>query len=373
MELKVGEKSWVLSDDERPALTAWLTINRACNLRCVWCYAKMMGYNKHTMTLAVAQAAINMMKDLGLKSVILIGGEPTVHPYFFEIIRMVREAGLEAYLVTNAIRVADNNFLKRTLDAGVTSITVSFKAANREMFKRDTGADFFNESVQAVRNIVESGVNHVVNITACENLMTHFDEMIETIKSTGTDKFSIDTGKPIFLNGQSCADGMANPREIADFFMSVYPKLERSGLRFSVKIAIPFCLFPRDFVDKMIADGNILTGCQMVSARGLIIDPLGRILPCNHVCDHFIGEIGKDFKTAEEFRSFRRSPAMLDFYQTVSGHPDGLCSECAYWGMCGAGCKLYWMHYGASDMIGDFNGNMKYEGGDVEDKKTAQM
>jgi radical SAM protein with 4Fe4S-binding SPASM domain len=356
MELKAGDKSWILSDDERPPLTAWLTINRACNLRCVWCYAKMTGYKKDTMTLETAGKSIALMQDLGLKSAILIGGEPTVHPNFFEIIRMVREAGMEAYLVTNAIRLADKHFFEKTLKAGVTSITVSFKAANSEMFIRDTGVDMFKTQVQAVRNIVESSINHVVNITACENLMANFDEMIEAVKSTGTDKFSIDTGKPIFLNGKSSVKGMGSPKEMADFFMNVYPKLEKSDLRFSVKVAVPFCLFPIDFVDKMIEDGNILTGCQMTSARGLIVDPLGRLLPCNHICDNFIGKIGEDFSTAEELRAFRRSEPMLEFYQAVSGYPDVLYSECEYWEMCGAGCKLYWLHYGADDMLGNFCG-----------------
>lgn len=373
MELKVGNKSWVLSDDERPALTAWLTINRACNLRCVWCYAKMTGYNKDTMNMETAARSIALMKDLGLKSVILIGGEPTVHPNFFEIIKMIREAEMEAYLVTNAIRLADKRFFKKMLDTGVTSITVSFKAANHEMFRRDTGVDMFNDQIQAVRNIVEAGVNHVVNITACENLMANFDEMIEAVKSTGTDKFSIDTGKPIFLDGRSSVEGMGTPREMADFFMSIYSKLEQSGLRFSVKVAVPFCLFPVDFVDKMIEDGNILTGCQMASARGLIVDPLGRLLPCNHICDNFIGEIGKDFSTAEELWAFRRSEPMIDFYQIISGYPNSLCSGCEYWGMCGAGCKLYWLHYGDSDMLGNFCGTKnKKKGGDPQPKEEER-
>jgi radical SAM protein with 4Fe4S-binding SPASM domain len=354
MEYVAKGKSWILSDDERPKLTGWLTINRACNLKCVWCYAKMLWYHQHTMTLGVARESIKMMKELGLNSVIIIGGEPTIHPNFLEIVKLIREFGMNAYLVTNALKFADNDFLQASIDAGISSVTVSFKASNREVFLKDTGVDKFDDSIKAIKNLVASSIHHVVNITACENLIKNFDEMIEAVKSTGTEKFSIDTGKPIFLDGKSCVTGMNTPKEIADFFIKVYPKLEACGLRFSVKVAIPFCLFPQAFVEKMLADGNILTGCQMVSARGMIVDPLGRILPCNHICDQFIGKIGEDFSTADEFRAFRRNEDMLDFYSVVSGHPDSLCSECPYWGLCGAGCKLYWLHYTADDLLGNF-------------------
>lgn len=355
MKLEDKGKSWILSDDERPKLTSWLTINRACNLRCNWCYAKISGYFGETsMDLCTAGMCVNLIKELGGKSVILIGGEPTIHPRFFEIISLIRQAKLNAFLVTNAIRLSDEKFLEKTLNAGVSSITVSFKAADRKTFQKDTGKDYFHHSVQAVKNIVKAGVNHVVNVTACENLIDDFEPMIETVKSTGTDKFSIDVGKPIFVNGKSVVDGMKSPRQIARFFLDVYPLLEKTGLRFSVKVAVPFCLFPQSFVDKMIDDGNILTGCQMIGRRGLIFDPLGKLLPCNHLCDLFLGEMGRDFSNADEFWKIKNSPLSQNFYKMVSAYPDERCAECPYWQMCESGCKLFWLHYNAEEMIGDF-------------------
>lgn len=359
MKLEAGNLSWEISDDELPKITSWLTINRACNLRCVWCYAKMTDYGNNTMTLKTVRKSVDLLKSLGVDSAILIGGEPTIHPNFLEIVKTIKSAGLNAFLVTNAIRFSNRDFLNKTIDAGISSITVSFKAANRQMFLEDTGKNLFRAQIRAVQNIVGSGINHVVNITACADLMNDFDEMLQAVKSTGTDKFSIDTGKPIFLNGKSIVDGMGTPMETARFIMDVYPKLEKSGLRFSVKVAIPFCLFPRGFVDKMIDDGNILTGCQMVTGRGLIIDPKGNMLPCNHLCDLSLGRIGKDFSTAKEFSNFRKRKDVIRFYQTVSGYPDKRCADCPYWTMCGSGCKLYWLHYKAESLLGDFRTNKK--------------
>lgn len=361
MEYQSKGKVWFLSDDVRPRLTAWLTINRACNLRCNWCYALSGNKNKtvvknimqDTMSLANVDLSINFARNLGINSLILIGGEPTVHPHFLEIVSKIKEAGLNVYLVSNIIKFSTKEFLEQAISNGVSSITVSFKGANREIFFQDTGRDYFERAVKALRNVVESGVHYVVNITACENFVSHYEEMISLMAETGADRFSIDTGKPVFTDDGPTMEGMKSPKEMADFFMAVYPKLTASGLRFSVKIAIPFCLFPRDFIDMIIDEGNILTGCQMVGCRGLIIDPNAKILPCNHICDQYLGEIGKDFSDADTFWRFRKNE-LKDFYESITAYPSKKCQECEYWQMCGAGCKLYWLYYGQEAMLGNF-------------------
>ncbi|MEK6952718.1 MAG: radical SAM protein [Nanoarchaeota archaeon] len=335
--------------------TAWLTINRACNLRCSWCYAKMTNYNNNHMNLGIVKRSIDLFKSLSLKSVILIGGEPLIHPNFIDIVKMITKSGLKVYVVTNAMLFSNKKFLSKALDAGVSSITVSFKASNKEDFKSFTGRDGFSKTLQAINNIAKEKIPYVINVTACETLLENFDEMIDVVVKTGARVFSVDTGKPIIIEGKTYADGMGTPKQLSQFFMKIYQKLERSGLRFSIKVAIPFCLFPKEFIDKIIKDGNILTGCQMVTGRGIILDPQGNLIPCNHVCDQSLGKIGNDFFNVSDYLKFRQKTEVSEFYKLVSTCPHKNCVSCSYWSMCGAGCKLYWLHYGADDLIGNFN------------------
>ena len=342
-----------------PRMTAWLTINRACNLRCSWCYAKMTGFSKmNSMSMPLVESSVRLLKDLSLESVILIGGEPTIHPKFLDIVRLVKLSGLKTYLVTNAIKLSNPKFLDAVLSAGISSITVSFKASNAHDYKKFTGKDAFERTLKAIRNICETKVHHVVNITACEALIKNFDEMIEVIAESGAKSFSVDSGKPIILADKTYADGMGSPEQMAKFFMEIYPKLKKAGINFSVKIAVPFCLFPRTFIDSVIEDGNILTGCQMVSGRGIIIDPEGKLVPCNHLCHLSFGGLGKDFVTAEEYVRLRRKKEVVEFYKAASACPHENCVSCSYWEICGAGCKLYWLHYDKKDLIGNFEGGL---------------
>ncbi len=337
-------------------LATWLTINRECNLRCEWCYARMTGFSAaDTMSIGTADASLKAMRDIGAESVILIGGEPTIHPNFLEIVRLARLHGLKCYLVTNAIPFIDEDLLLRTIEAGVESITISFKSPNRQLFVRDTGADLYESQCRAVENIVKSGVHNVLNVTACDTLLENLDGMIATAEMLQVRSFAIDTGKPIFLNDQSCASGMGSPKRMVKFFIEANRKLLESQLRFSLKISIPFCLFPKDDIEQMLSEGNVIAGCQMHSGNGLIIDPQGRIIPCNHICNKFLGHIGEDGVTGlESYFAYRNGPEVERFFEIAASCPTKRCVDCGFWEKCGGGCKLYWMHYQPGELVGSF-------------------
>lgn len=351
-----------IEDQEIPKLTAWLTTNRSCNMRCDCCYAKMTEFDaKETMTLETVERSIELFRGLKLDSVILIGGEPTIHPSFLQIVKKITASGMKAFLVTNALRFADAEFLKSAVTTGLSAVTVSLKAANSIDYKAFTKKDAFSKIKRAIRNIQESGISYVVNVTACEFLVDNFDEMISFVRDMGVRMLSIDTGKPVILDGETHMESMESPRRMARFFMEIYPKLKQSGIRFSLKVAVPFCLFPREFIDNMITEGNIMTGCQMVSGRGIIIGPTGELIPCNHLCNLSLGRLGQDFSNAGEYIALRRGRQTIQFYDSVSSAPHNNCVGCHYWEQCGAGCKLYWLHYKPQDLVANFKGGENYE------------
>lgn len=344
-----------LSTSNGSLYTLWLNINHRCNLRCEWCYAKMTEYKNHDMSIGTVKKYVDLSVELGTDSVVLIGGEPTLHSEFFEIIKIIKTAGLKPRLVTNGIIFSNREFLRKTIDAGLVSVAFSLKAPNRKVFLEDTGRDLFIEQVKALRNIVDSGIKNTISFAICKNLINNFNEIVQIVKSTGVDNLLIDTGKPIFLNGRFTSNGMSTPRELAKFIMEIYQKHEKSGLRILLKLALPFCLFTREFIEKMLSDENIVTGCSMMKEGNLIVGLDGDILPCNHLCDQSLGKIEQDFSDAREFQEFINTGSVAEFYQYINTCPDKRCISCSYWNICGSGCRLYWLHYGADSMLGDFS------------------
>ena len=69
----------------------WLTVNRACNLRCEWCYAAGEGSAAgRNMPLELARQLLDAAAELGAGSAVLIGGEPTLYPYLSEVAKHAR-------------------------------------------------------------------------------------------------------------------------------------------------------------------------------------------------------------------------------------------------------------------------------------------
>jgi len=82
----------------------WLEVNLTskCNGTCAWCVDKRGWHPRHVATWQeIADAAI----ATGRKNIILLGGEPTLHANFGDIVKRIRDAGLFPWCTTNGSRL----------------------------------------------------------------------------------------------------------------------------------------------------------------------------------------------------------------------------------------------------------------------------
>ena len=76
------------------AKTVILSITGYCNYRCRHCSVSAPKGAMGEMTLEQVKDVLLQIKECGLKEIVLIGGEPMVHPHFREIIEFIQEQGL---------------------------------------------------------------------------------------------------------------------------------------------------------------------------------------------------------------------------------------------------------------------------------------
>lgn len=107
----------VCPDHEQHGCTLLIEVTDACNLRCPTCYA-MSGPERKTHR---SLKQIEAMLDLAVRNekepsiVQISGGEPTIHPQFFEIMDAARRRPIQHLMVnTNGIRIArEDGFAER--------------------------------------------------------------------------------------------------------------------------------------------------------------------------------------------------------------------------------------------------------------------
>jgi radical SAM protein with 4Fe4S-binding SPASM domain len=310
------------------------------------------------MDISTVQKIITLLSGLPVSNVILIGGEPTIHPNFLAIVAMIKASGFNPLLVTNGIRFKEEDFLDQALNSGLAGINTSFKAPNGIQYKRLTGKNAFSDVMTAIGNIerkrIKANISHRVSLTMCEYIFPIFDETISAIKDSGASILLLDTERPVIINGKISSPKRATPKEVADFLVEKYPIMEKCGMEFYIRLSLPFCLFPEWFIEELVKKNRIISGCQLMYGNGIIFDQRGRILPCNYFCDNPLGEIGSDIVNSQDYVEFREREDIATFYRKVTGCPHQKCVECDQWRFCGGGCRIYWFQRKYDELIGNF-------------------
>jgi len=331
--------------------TTWLTINRECNLACNWCYQGALLTSGQTMSFQLAKTLIDISLEVGARKVILLGGEPTMHPDFYRIVR--HAASVEVAVLTNGIAFADQRVCAAAEEAGVTFVSTSLKGSSADEYVEGCGSDALTTVLAGIRHVEKSSMKHQISVTVCRPVVDNWSRMCELLDRVEASHVTFSFERPVVAGSNVTLDDSMLPGEIAPFIERVmYPSLLQAGRSFDLNVTFPQCHFTPGFLEKAQAEGHVVAGCQLLMDNGIVFDPSGRVLTCNHLVDHPLGEFGRDFTNAEEFLNWRESPEMREFYELAAAPPTRHCEACATWGTCGAGCRVFWMYKGARELLG---------------------
>ena len=127
-----------------------------CNYRCPYCYVPENSYLKNELTREEICDVILQAKELGAKKIILLGGEPMIYPYFFEMVEYIHSLGLMMELFTNNSQMTPEK-AKKLLDYGVNVVVKvnSFDKETQEMLTGIKGS--FEEIKKGLSILKEAG------------------------------------------------------------------------------------------------------------------------------------------------------------------------------------------------------------------------
>jgi radical SAM protein with 4Fe4S-binding SPASM domain len=290
-----------------------------------------------------------MIRGLDVKTICLIGGEPTVDPRFLSLVKQLSDEGYTVSVISNGVRFAKASFVRAMGDAGVGNVIVSLKGESGEGYLRNTGKKVYQEVRQGLRNLHEQSqgrFGYSLSVTLCGTLRASTEALFEAIIMSGAQQVTFDTERPIIVDNEVEYEGMS-PSETAAMLVEMYPKMRRlsqHGINYHVYITHPFCLFPDGYIESLKEEGRLMSGCQMLRGSGIIIDETGRILPCNHFCRSGLGTIN-ECASGAEYIALRNRPDVADFYRRMAAFPKRECRSCVHWNECGAGCRVQWFKY----------------------------
>ena len=143
--------------DKQPNIV-FIDITNRCNMNCPICInnTPSMGF-LFEPPLSYFEKIFDHLAEYDPKpSCQLFGGEPTVREDLFEIIRMAKARGISARVVTNGIKLADEEYC-RALVATRATILIAYDGANPEVYRILRGnAKFLALKQKAIENIART-------------------------------------------------------------------------------------------------------------------------------------------------------------------------------------------------------------------------
>ncbi len=171
----------------------WTRLTGACNNRCIFCLDKDV---KKPGIIPTEEVFADLQKgrDLGCERAILSGGEATLHPDYFRIVRRARELGYKrVQTVSNGRMFAYREFLNKAIEAGLQEITFSMHGHTEELHEAQTRVPgSFRQALAGIINALQSN-ELIVNIDIVINKHNYrqIDAIMDYFINLGVHEFDL--------------------------------------------------------------------------------------------------------------------------------------------------------------------------------------
>ena len=150
-------------DHEQHSCLAIIEINQACNLACPVCFANATDIHGSHRPLSVIERMLDaLVVSEGEPDLVqLSGGEPTIHPQFFEILDAVKRRPIRHVMInTNGVRIAqDREFVERLASyAPRLEVYLQFDSLNDDALVELRGARLSRIRQRALEALEEVGL-----------------------------------------------------------------------------------------------------------------------------------------------------------------------------------------------------------------------
>jgi uncharacterized radical SAM superfamily Fe-S cluster-containing enzyme len=157
-------------DHEQHSCLALIEINEHCNLTCPVCFADSSPARGKHLPLATIERMVDaLVASEGEPDLVqLSGGEPTLHPEFFDVLEIVRSRPVKHVMInTNGLRIAQEpDFVARLAEhkRGL-EVYLQFDSLRREALMDLRGADLRRVRQQALENLERHNLSTTLVVT----------------------------------------------------------------------------------------------------------------------------------------------------------------------------------------------------------------
>ena len=163
-------------------------ITHACNLRCRHCYQEeyQSDMPKEQLLDILEKYTEFINKHDYMGQINLTGGEPLLHPYFFELSKEIKKRGIRLGILTNGTLI-DQKCARKLKALNPLFVQVSVDGI-RKTHDKIRGDGAYKKTMKAIRYLKKNKIRVLVSFTAQKNNYQEFEKIARVCKWHRVDK-----------------------------------------------------------------------------------------------------------------------------------------------------------------------------------------
>ncbi|HDD64476.1 MAG TPA: radical SAM protein [Thermoprotei archaeon] len=305
-----------------------LALTYRCNNKCIHCYSSSPDASKEKGELSTKKwrKIIDKLFDVGVPQITFTGGEPTLRRDLVELISYTQKKGLVSTLVTIGRRLADKEYLRMLVEAGLDGIQITLESADPEVHDSITRVKgSWRETVEGIKNAVKEKVYIDVNMTLMKHNIAGIEKWVKFLHELGVENISankvIYSGKAIEL-----VEDLEPPvNDVEEALVRIKDLAEDLGMKFTWYGVTRYCeLNPLEL-------GLGIKSCSAALIT-LAVEPDGTVIPCQ---SYFrpLGNILRD-----KWEKIWNNPLAITLREAK--YAPEKCFKCPLFNTCRGGCPL---------------------------------
>ncbi|MBW1689780.1 MAG: 12,18-didecarboxysiroheme deacetylase [Deltaproteobacteria bacterium] len=329
------------SSDKKPVVV-WNT-TRACNLRCVHCYASAVNQSHETeLTTEQGYTLIEDMAAYGVPVLLFSGGEPLLRADLMELAGFASDRGMRAVLSTNGTLI-DEQTAVQLKDSGIAYVGISIDGLEKvnDRFRGVKGA--FKAALKGIENCkmagLKVGLRFTMNKANADQVPGIFDLVEEMDLERVCFYHLVYSGRGSALRDQDLSHD--DTRRLVDYIIDRTKDMHERGLKKEVLTvdnhADGIYLYLRMLKERSPRVSEVLELLRMnggnSSGEGLAcVSWDGMVYADQFWREHCFGNVLS--RPFSEIWSDQTEP-LLSQLREKKGHVTGRCARCRWLDICG--------------------------------------
>ncbi len=200
-------------------------LTNACNARCRFCsFPDVAPEDRVFVNAEGAREALDILYDRGVRYITFVGGEPLLHPDFFDIVGYSSKKGIISMMSTNGVYLSPEN-VRAMKESGLSTVFISIDAVSAKEHERNRELPGVCQTIkEAVPLIKGLGLNPIASVTISK-LIKDYMKLPDFLRGLGFDRLTFSYPMVTYSDSYAGSNpaGLIDytPKEMVQIFMDI--------------------------------------------------------------------------------------------------------------------------------------------------------